>query len=108
MKKIKKNKIIFLNTEETSIKESWVINIWYIICDLWLNEIKRENLFLKTNEKEEKNKNSILKDFENAYLVSHHFWFDRNTLRNNDIKIWTNSEWIDTKTIGYNLFQKII
>ena len=104
---MKKNKIVFLNTqtEKTSIKESWVINIWYIICDLSLNEIKRENLFLKINEKEEKNKNLILKDFENAYIVSHNFWFDRNTLKNNDIKIWNNTEWIDNKIIAYNLYK---
>ena len=107
MKKIEKNKIIFINieTEETSIKEPWVINIWYIICDLWLNEIKRENLFLNINEKEEKNKNLILKDFENAYIVSHNFCFDIYTLKNNDIKIWNNIEWIDNKTIAYHLYE---
>ena len=46
-----KEKIIFLDTETTDTSnEPWMIQLWYIVCDLQFNEIKRENMFFSTNK----------------------------------------------------------
>ncbi len=125
-----KDKIIFLDTETTWIEEPWLIQLWYIICDLNFNEIKRENLFFKTDKKiefgamaihhiteeileyqiekhpwtEEEKRRLVIQDFENAYLIAHNSPFDKNVLDINNLATPESSEWIDTYNIAYGVF----
>lgn len=124
------NKIIFLDTETTdTLAEPWMIQLWYIVCDLKFNEIKRENMFFSTDKvidfwsmavhhitpkilekklsedsKSDDEKKVIAStDFEWAYLVAHNSSFDKKVLDCNGIVTQPN-QWIDSYNIAYNLF----
>lgn len=125
-----KNKLIILDTETTDAGDTpWMIQLWYIVCDLYFREIKRENLFFKTDKvidfeamaihhitpeillqelakdprTDEEKKALALKDFENAYLVAHNSPFDKNVLDCNGI-VTNPDNWIDTYNIAYATF----
>lgn len=125
-----KEKIIILDTETTDADEKpWMIQLWYIVCDIKFNEIKRENLFFHTDKlitfeamaihhiteailqdkitedrrSDKEKKELILSDFENAYLVAHNSPFDKNVLDCNWIETH-NDQWIDTYNIAYSIY----
>ncbi len=126
-----KDKIIFLDTETTDTSpEPWMIQLWYIVCDLHFNEIKRENLFFHLEDKEidiwamaihhitpkilteklkqdsrdnKEKKNLAIEDFKNAYLVAHNSPFDKNVLTCNWV-ITEDDQWIDSYNIAYSIF----
>ena len=124
---MKKDTIIILDTETTDASEKpWMIQLWYIVCDLNFKEIKRENMFFKNKvpidfsamaihhitQKQldeivehkdyslEKQLDTIASDFKNAYLVAHNSPFDKNVLD----CFWIETDidaWIDSYNIAY-------
>jgi len=125
-----KNKIIILDTETTDVtSEPWLIQLGYIVCDLDLKEIKRENLFFDTekdidlsamavhhitqpilaqklseDKRTDKEKKAlVMKDFDLAFLVAHNSPFDKNVLDVNWI-ITNEDQWIDTYNIAYSTY----
>lgn len=125
-----KNKIIFLDTETTDASEfPWMIQLWYIVCDLEFNEIKRENMYFNTDKyltiksisihhitpkilatkilddwrTLELKIKTIQEDFKNAYLIAHNSEFDQRVLTCNGIET-DNDAWIDSYNIAYHLF----
>lgn len=125
-----KDKIIILDTETTDASnEPWMIQLWYIVCDMDLNEIKRENLFFnpwieigyeamaihhitpeilrkeieKDGRLDEDKRKLAMKDFENSYLVAHNSPFDKNVLDCNGIPT-EERQWIDSYNIAYSIY----
>ncbi len=125
-----KEKIIFLDTETTdTLKEPWMIQLGYIVCDLMFNEIKRENMYFATDKdidfwsmsihhitpeilreklsrdiRTDKGKKLIVStDFEWAYLVAHNSSFDKKVLDCNWI-VTQQDQWIDSYNIAYWIF----
>jgi len=126
-----KNKIIILDTETTDAEaKPWMIQLWYIVCDLSFNEIKRENLFFKAKKEitywsmaihhityeilwkkiledwrdEEVKKDIARNDFKDAYLIAHNSPFDKNVLDCNGVETDVDA-WIDTYNISYSVYQ---
>lgn len=124
-----KKRIIFLDTETTGIVDPGMIQLGYIVCDLSLKEIKRENLFFDTDKDidfwamavhhitqkilvaklaedsrtDEEKKALAIEDFKDAYLVAHNSPFDKWVLDCNEI-VTEDSQWIDSYCIAYNKF----